>query len=155
MGIEPTHRTASVRCDGFEDRGHHQVSRRFLTASVSQRNAATDHDSPVPTTKQLSCTNQTPLRMAPPTPYFLSARCRVYSFTNCFSPKAKNRIALPFQAQTAITGHKLPSPALTPRGCYLITGKLTLYTNTHLSWCTHVSIRPITQAGLYAFVMVS
>jgi hypothetical protein len=57
--------------------------------------------------------------------------------------------------QTAITGHKLPSPALTPRGCYLITGKLTLYTNTHLSWGTHVSIRPITQAGLYAFVMVS
>lgn len=32
MGIEPTHRMVNIRCDGFEDRGHHQVRRRFPIA---------------------------------------------------------------------------------------------------------------------------
>lgn len=31
MGIEPTGRTASVRPNGFEDRGHHQVYKHFHT----------------------------------------------------------------------------------------------------------------------------
>lgn len=39
MGIEPTGRKVDLRPNGFEDRGHHQVSRHFL-AEGEQCNSA-------------------------------------------------------------------------------------------------------------------
>ena len=53
MGIEPTGRTASVRPNGFEDRGHHQVYKHFHTLPAYPRPKRRGKPSPAPHEKLL------------------------------------------------------------------------------------------------------